>query len=71
VLVRAGGRCAQAASAQAQTLPVTAERAPQAQTPFQPSGNAIAELAALTYDGYRDIRFNADSTLLARRQAAF
>jgi glucan biosynthesis protein len=38
---------------------------------FQPSGNAIAELAALTYDGYRDIRFNADSTLLARRQAAF
>lgn len=60
------GVCA-AASAQAQTFGLNdvAERArQQAQTPFQPSGNAIpVELAALTYDGYRDIRFNADSTL--------
>jgi glucan biosynthesis protein len=51
---------------------MTSPSAPAGSNPFQPSGNAIpAELAALTYDGYRDIRFNADSTLLARRQAAF
>ena len=60
------GVCA-AASAQAQSfgLDDVAQRArQQAQTPFPPSGTAIpAELAALTYDGYRDIRFKADSTL--------
>jgi glucans biosynthesis protein len=27
-----------------------------------PVATPFAELAALTYDGYRDIRFNADST---------
>ncbi|MBC7548549.1 MAG: glucan biosynthesis protein, partial [Polaromonas sp.] len=44
----------------------------QAQTPFQPSGNAIpAELAALTYDGLRDIRFNAASTLWRADQLRF
>lgn len=36
----------------------------QAQAPFKPASHAIpAELAALGYDGYRDIRFNADRTL--------
>ncbi len=36
----------------------------QAQAPFKPATHAIpAELANLDYDGYRDIRFNADSTL--------
>jgi hypothetical protein len=38
---------------------------------FQPSGNAIPEMAALTYDGYRDIRFNADSTPPGAPIAAF
>lgn len=43
-----------------------------AQTAFQPSGNAIpAELAALSYDGLRDIRFNADSTLWRADQLPF
>jgi len=36
----------------------------QAQTPFKPASPAMpAELANLDYDGYRDIRFNAASTL--------
>ena len=44
----------------------------QVQTPFQPSGSAIpAELAALSYDGMRDIRFNAASTLWRADQLPF
>ena len=44
----------------------------QAKTPFKPSGSAMpAELAALSYDGYRDIRFNAASTLWRAEQLPF
>ena len=52
-------------AAHAFDLEDVAQRASQqAQTPFKPSGSAIpGDLAALSYDGYRDIRFNANSTL--------
>ena len=44
----------------------------QAKTPFKPNSSAIpAELAALSYDGYRDIRFNAASTLWRAEKLPF
>lgn len=54
-----------AGQAQAWTLDDVAGLASkQAQAPFKPASHAIpAELANLDYDGYRDIRFNADRTL--------
>ena len=54
-----------APSAHAFGLEDVAQRASQqAQTPFKATGTAIpAELADLSYDGLRDIRFNAASTL--------
>ena len=56
---------AASSSAHAFGLEDVAQRASQqAQTPFKASVSAIpAELAALSYDGYRDIRFNTASTL--------
>ena len=64
---------AAAATAHAFGLEDVAQRASQqAQTPFKPSGGAIpAELAALSYDGYRDIRFNAASMLWRAEQLPF
>ncbi|MES2412524.1 MAG: glucan biosynthesis protein G [Pseudomonadota bacterium] len=52
-------------SAQAWTLDDVATLAKaRAQAPLQPVGQPVpAELAALDYDGYRDIRFNTDKAL--------
>ncbi|MES2190498.1 MAG: glucan biosynthesis protein G [Pseudomonadota bacterium] len=54
-----------ALGAQAWTLDDVASLAKtRAQTPFQTAGQPVpAELAALDYDGYRDIRFNTDKAL--------
>ena len=72
-LLAFGTVAATTSQAQAFDLDDVAQRAKaQAQTPFQPSGNAIpAELAALSYDGLRDIRFNAASTLWRADQLPF
>jgi glucans biosynthesis protein len=44
----------------------------QAKAPFKPASHAIpAELANLDYDGYRDIRFNADRTVWRAEKLPF
>lgn len=67
VLALAAGR------AQAWGLEDVAELArAQAQAPFKQASQTIpAELADLDYDGYRDIRFNPDSTLWRADQLPF
>jgi glucans biosynthesis protein len=54
-----------ATSVQAWTLDdVAALASQQAHVPYAPANHTLpAELTQLDYDGYRDIRFNADSTL--------
>ena len=64
-LVLAGALALMAAQAQAFSLDDVAKLASQrAQTPFKEASHAVpAELAALSYDDYRDIRFKPEGTL--------